>query len=130
MRATRSITFLFCSAFFRSWAACRRIHNSGEPPNRRDTFRHMTVDRGLRPARMVRSICRDTPKAVAAAVTDRPVDGRMSSLIISPGWTGGSPFFLTIASSLAGPDLRVLAVVAQLQPHVKEPQRDPRCLIA
>src|ERR1039458_1521252 len=54
----------------------------------------------------------------------------MSSLIISPGWRGGSPFFLTIASSLAGPDLLVLAVFAQLQPHVKEPQRDRRCLFA
>src|ERR1039457_3175472 len=60
----------------------------------------MTVDRGLRPPRMSWSIWRDTPNAFATAVTDRPVDGRMSSLIISPGWMGGSPFFLSMASSL------------------------------
>src|SRR5580698_6858703 len=56
----------------------------------------MMADRGLRSARMSWSIWRDTPRAFAAAVTDRPTDGRMSSLIISPGWTGGSPFFLSI----------------------------------
>src|ERR1035437_5891197 len=38
---------------------------------------------------------RDTPRDFAAAVTDRPAEGRMSSLIISPGWTGGRPFFLS-----------------------------------
>src|ERR1017187_4656479 len=111
MRATRSMTFLFCSAFFGSWAPCNRIHNSGEPPKRRDTFRHMTVDRGLRPARMSCSIWRDTPKAFAGAVTDRPVEGRMSSLIVSPGWMGGSPFFLSTASSL---------MVLELLPRIED----------
>jgi hypothetical protein len=52
IRATRCMTFLFCSDFFRSCAACNRIHTSGELPNRRATFRHMTADRGFRPARM------------------------------------------------------------------------------
>src|ERR1700691_2172512 len=60
----------------------------------------MTVDSGLRPATMSCSIWRDTPKAFAAVLTDRPEYGRMASLIISPGWMGGSPFFLSIASSL------------------------------
>src|SRR5437870_8724047 len=60
----------------------------------------MTAERGLRSARMSCSIWRDTPRAFAAAVTDRPADGRMSCLIISPGWTGGSPFFPFIPSSL------------------------------
>jgi hypothetical protein len=46
------------------------------------------------------SICRDTPKALAAPVTDRPTDGRMSSLIISPGCIAGNAFFLFIAPSL------------------------------
>src|ERR1035438_3245379 len=80
--------------------ACNRIHTSGEPPNRRATFRHITADNGLRPARMPCSIWRDTLKALAAAVTDSPTEGRISSLIISPGWTGGSPFLLSMTSSL------------------------------
>jgi hypothetical protein len=46
------------------------------------------------------SIWRDTPNAFAAKVTERPVSGRMSSLIISPGWMGGIPFFLSMSSSL------------------------------
>ena len=33
-------------------------------------------------------------------VTDRPTSGRMSSLRISPGCTGGNAFFLSISSPL------------------------------
>ena len=79
------MTFLFCSAFFKSYLACNRIHNSGVLPNRREIFRHITADSGLRPAKMSCSIWRETPKALATAVTDKPTDGRMSSFRISPG---------------------------------------------
>ena len=32
----------------RVYVACRRIHISGELPKRREIFRHMTAERGLR----------------------------------------------------------------------------------
>src|SRR5208337_2445213 len=50
--ATRSMTFLFWAAFFRSYSACKRIQNSGVLPSRRETFRHMIADRGFRSAKM------------------------------------------------------------------------------
>src|SRR5713226_1448488 len=94
------MTFLFCAAFFKSYSACRRIQNSGVLPNKRETFRHITADRGFRSARMSCTIWRDTPRAFATAVTDKPTSGRMSSRMISPGCTGGNPFFPFIGNLL------------------------------
>src|SRR5215469_11367389 len=46
------------------------------------------------------NIWRDTPRALAAAVTDSPISGRTSSRMISPGCTGGNRFFTSIPSFL------------------------------
>jgi hypothetical protein len=52
-------------------------------------LQHMTAERGLRPARMPWSICREMPRVLAAAVVESPAAGSTSCLRISPGWTGG-----------------------------------------
>lgn len=75
MRRTRSITFLSRAACFKSKSACKRIQNSGVLPKSLAIFKHMTADIGLRPARISWTICRDTPSAFAAAVTDNPTSG-------------------------------------------------------
>ena len=52
MRERLRMTSLSCSAFFKSYVACRRSHISGELPKRRELLRHMTAERGLRSAKM------------------------------------------------------------------------------